>query len=144
MREKKKRKSNGCSRTCVCCFCVCQAFNVVQAIPALSHASQVAAVLSALELADKKTVTTIALSCYLPIPVKQLLMVAEMAKQEQPVTPERFEECLQACGFDAGSTSTLRTNSSSSKSNNLSFYTSASSSSTTAKKRRDASDEEDD
>ena len=124
---------------------ITQAFNVVQAIPALSQASQVAAVLSALDLADKKTVNTIALSCYLPIPIKQLLMVAEMAKQEQPVTPERFEECLQACGFDAGSASTLRASSiNKSGGNNMSFYTSASSSSATAKKRRDESDDEDD
>ena len=119
-----------------------QAFNVVQAVPALTSAAQVAAVLNSIQLpATPAVITNIAASCYLPIPVKQLLMVAEMSKQEQvTVTPQRFDECLQACGFDAGTGISLHSDVAAK--NNLSFYTSASSSSSSSSKPRSRRDED--
>lgn len=104
---------------------ITQAFNVVQAVPALTHSKQVDAVLNAIAFPaanGSQGISSIAKDCYLPIPIKQLLMVAEMARQEQTtVSAPRFQECLEACGFDAGATISMH--SSIAAKNDLKFYT---------------------
>lgn len=132
---------------------ITQAFNVVQPVPALTSSKQVEAVLKAIGLPTSNGSTglaTIARDCYLPIPIKQLLMVAEMSRQDLGkdgiVTPDRFQDCLQACGFDAGSSISIHSTIASK--NDLKYYTqaaakSASSSSSSSSKRRTARDEED-
>lgn len=128
---------------CLCAFIVCmnQAFNVVQAVPSLTTAAQVAAVLQGVQLpATPQAISAISKSCYLPIPIKQLLMVAEMARQEQTtVTPERFDECLQACGFDSGSGISLHADK-----NDLSFYSGAKASKTKKNRSYDEDDDDED
>jgi len=102
---------------------ITQAFNVVQPIPALTRPKQVALILQQLKYpaaGGEAGIQSLAETCYLPIPIKQLLMVAEMAKQgaeeEGGVSVERFQECLSACGFDAGTAMQ-------SLKNELAFYT---------------------
>ena len=106
---------------------ITQAFNVVQAVPALTHAKQVEAVLTAVKLpaADGVVgINKIAKDCFLPIPIKQLLMVAEMSRQGVTnVSQTRFQECLEACGFDAGAPISMHSNIAAK--NDLRFYTGA-------------------
>lgn len=102
---------------------ITQAFNIVQSIGALTNAKQIEAVLRAIQLpatGGAAGLAAIARDCYTPIPIKSLLMVAEMARQEPvggTVSPERFQECLEACGFDITSTRA--------STNDLKYYTSS-------------------
>ena len=113
----------------------------MQAVPSLTTAAQVAAVLQGVQLpATPQAISAISKSCYLPIPIKQLLMVAEMARQEQTtVSPERFDECLQACGFDAGSGISLHADK-----NDLSFYSNAKATKTKKSRSYDEDDDDED
>jgi len=78
-----------------------QAFGLQQSVPLLDEPAQVAEVLrSAAQLGDKEA-KTVAKNVHKPIGIKQLLMVAEMAKQGSDgdrVDPNVFMECLHTVG----------------------------------------------
>ncbi len=77
------------------------AFNVILSVPLLQHVEQVRLVLSTVRFADdRKTLDEVAKCCVLPIGIKQLLMVIEMATQDnKPLTPENFSEALDNSGL---------------------------------------------
>jgi len=79
---------------------IVSAFNLVQAVPALTKAEQVKVVLEAIKFPSKVSSEVLSGKCPLPIPIKKLLMVAEMSKQGHDfVDVARFEACLKASGL---------------------------------------------
>lgn len=79
-----------------------QAFGVTQSIPLLDDPSNVAEVLRTAAHMSERDARSIAKTINKPIGIKQLLMVAEMAKQgsgEARVDPNVFMECLHTVGY---------------------------------------------
>lgn len=79
-----------------------QAFSVAQSIPLLDEPSQVVEVLRVAAHMNDRDATGIAKAVQKPIGIKQLLMVAEMAKQGSEggkVSVSNFMECLHTVGY---------------------------------------------
>ena len=79
-----------------------QAFSVAQPVPLLEEPGQVAEVLRLAAHFSDSEARNIVKNIHKPIGIKQLLMVAEMAKQAshgQRVDPSIFMECLHSVGF---------------------------------------------
>jgi len=79
-----------------------QAFGVTQSIPLLDEPEQVVEVLRVAAHMDEKDAQSIAKNIAKPIGIKQLLMVAEMAKQGSEggrVDASVFMECLHTVGY---------------------------------------------
>jgi vesicle-fusing ATPase len=100
---------------------ITQAFNVVQPVMSLKDSDEVLSVLRCLNFqVSDSALRAAAQGCYLPMPIKSLLMVAEMSREQgnteignlsssspapEATWNQRFADCLVACGFDqAGST----------------------------------------
>ncbi len=77
------------------------AFNVIHNVPLLSKPDQVLAVFKALNVAGSRSeLEAIAGACVLPIGIKQLLMVTEMAMDEKKVvTMNSFTQAMDDCGL---------------------------------------------
>jgi vesicle-fusing ATPase len=78
-----------------------QAFGVSQAVPLLEEPAQVAEVLRVAAHFSEPEARSVAKQILKPIGIKQLLMVAEMAKQGsgKRVDPSVFMECLHTVGY---------------------------------------------
>ena len=79
-----------------------QAFSVTQSIPLLDEPSQIVEALSVAAHMSEKDARNIAKQIIKPIGIKQLLMVAEMAKQGssgKQVDASIFMECLHTVGY---------------------------------------------
>lgn len=79
-----------------------QAFSVNQAVPLLDEPAQVAEVLQMAAHFSDSEARSVVKNIHKPIGIKQLLMVAEMAKQGSSgskVDPSIFMECLHSIGY---------------------------------------------
>lgn len=79
-----------------------QAFGVTQSVPLLEEPAQVAEVLRLAAHFSDSEARSVVKNIHKPIGIKQLLMVAEMAKQGssgKKVDPSIFMECLHSVGF---------------------------------------------
>jgi vesicle-fusing ATPase len=79
-----------------------QAFGVSQSVPLLEEPAQVAEVLRMAAHFSDSEARSVVKNIHKPIGIKQLLMVAEMAKQGSSgnkVDPSIFMECLHSVGF---------------------------------------------
>jgi vesicle-fusing ATPase len=80
-----------------------QAFGVSQAVPLLEEPTQVAEVLRVAAHFSESEAQSVAKQILKPIGIKQLLMVAEMAKQgssgKKRMDPSVFMECLHTVGY---------------------------------------------
>jgi vesicle-fusing ATPase len=79
-----------------------QVFNVITHVAQLTAPEHVAKVFEQLAVpVEKSELEKIATQCVLPIGIKQLLMLIEMAKAGgQNITATRFLECVHDCGLD--------------------------------------------
>lgn len=80
-----------------------QSFNIVQSIPLLSEPTQIIEVLRTAFHMNERDAKHVAKHIHKPIGIKQLLMVAEMAKQGSPdtnrISTTVFIECLTTVGL---------------------------------------------
>jgi vesicle-fusing ATPase len=77
-------------------------FNVIARVPQLTRPEHVVKVFEQLKVpVEAAELQKIASSCVFPIGVKQMLMLIEMAKQNNAsVTASRFQECINDAGLD--------------------------------------------
>ncbi len=82
-----------------------QAFNVHVKVPQVVTGDQVVRVLEEMKVnVRKEDAGTISLETPLPIPIKTLMMVAEMSRQNQKqVTASRYMDCCSAFGLEPNS-----------------------------------------